>query len=282
MPMMTDWSMTMDGPARPAKTKNKFRRTLPRALKPGVFYCARAATCQWFHLAGNGRPCDLMHMSARPFQLTPDLLLRAYRLGLFPMAESRGAKTLHWLDPEARGVLPLHGFHIPRSLMKTLRGKRFTVTANVDFAATIANCAAMRAGRPETWINPEIERLFTELHRMGFAHSVETWENGRLVGGLYGAALGGAFFGESMFSTATDASKVALVHLVARLRLSGFTLLDTQFITGHLARFGAVEIPRAQYHVRLAEAVDVPARFIASPDAALSMREIEAMRQEMP
>jgi leucyl/phenylalanyl-tRNA---protein transferase len=221
-----------------------------------------------------------MIMSARPFQLTPDLLLRAYRLGLFPMAESRGAKTLHWLDPEARGVLPLYGFHVPRSLMKVLRNGRFTVTADMDFAATIANCAASRTERPETWINPEIERLFVELHRLGFAHSVETWEDGRLVGGLYGAALGGAFFGESMFSTATDASKVALVHLVARLRLSGFSLLDTQFITSHLARFGAAEIPRNAYHEKLAAAVDVPARFIASPDPALLLREIEAMRQE--
>ena len=221
-------------------------------------------------------------MSARPFQLTPDLLLRAYRLGLFPMAESRGAKTLHWLDPEARGVLPMHGFHIPRSLLKVLRSGRFIVTANEDFAGTIANCAASRAIRPETWINPEIERLFVELHRLGFAHSVETWEDGSLVGGLYGAALGGAFFGESMFSTATDASKVALVHLVARLRLSGFTLLDTQFITSHLTRFGAVEVPRNAYHEMLAEAVEVPARFVASPDAAALLREIEMMRQESP
>jgi leucyl/phenylalanyl-tRNA--protein transferase len=221
-------------------------------------------------------------MSARPFQLTPDLLLRAYRLGLFPMAESRGAKTLHWLDPEARGVLPLNGFHIPRSLMKLLRAGRFTVTANEDFAGTIAACAAARDVRPETWINPEIERLFVELHRLGFAHSIETWQNGILVGGLYGAALGGAFFGESMFSTTANASKIALAHLVARLRLSGFTLLDTQFTTSHLNRFGAVEVQRNVYHEMLAEAVEVPARFIATPDPAVLMREIEVMRQESP
>jgi len=221
-------------------------------------------------------------MSARNFQLTPDLLLRAYRLGLFPMAESRGAKTLHWLDPEARGVLPLHGFHIPRSLVKVLRSGRLTVTANADFPGTIAACAAARDVRPETWINPEIERLFVELYRLGFAHSVETWEDGVLVGGLYGASLGGAFFGESMFSTTTDASKVALVHLVARLRLGGFTLLDTQFITSHLTRFGAMEVPRNAYHEMLAEAVEVAARFIASPDPAVLLREIEAMRQETP
>lgn len=207
-------------------------------------------------------------MSARPFLLTPDLLLRAYRLGLFPMAEARESRTLHWLDPEARGVLPLHGFHIPRSLMKTLRAGRFTVTADADFPAAIAACAAIRENRPETWINEEIERLFTELFALGFAHSVETWENGRLVGGLYGVALGGAFFGESMFSTATDASKVALVHLVARLRIGGFKLLDTQFVTTHLSQFGATEVPREDYKTLLARAVDEPAtwRLGIAPD----------------
>jgi len=217
-------------------------------------------------------------MSARNFTLNADLLLRAYRLGLFPMAESRTSRALHWLDPEARGVLPLDGFHLPRSLAKTLRTGPFTVTADADFPGTIAACAAARENRPDTWINLEIERLFTELHRLGFAHSVESWLDGRLVGGLYGACLGGAFFGESMFSTATDASKVALVHLVARLRLSGFVLLDTQFITAHLTRFGAVEIPRAAYHAQLAEAVEVPARFIASPDSAALEAEIGRMR----
>nr|WP_295740124.1 leucyl/phenylalanyl-tRNA--protein transferase [uncultured Acidocella sp.] len=221
-------------------------------------------------------------MSARPFLLTPDLLLRAYRLGLFPMAESRESRTLHWLDPDARGVLPLHGFHISHSLMKTLRGARFSVTADADFAGTIAACAAARENRPETWINHEIETLFTELFRLGFAHSVETWEDGRLVGGLYGAALGGAFFGESMFSTATDASKVALAHLVARLRLGGYVLLDTQFITSHLARFGAHEVPRARYHALLAEALEQPARFPARPDPAALLREFEAIRKEVP
>jgi leucyl/phenylalanyl-tRNA--protein transferase len=218
-------------------------------------------------------------MSTRPFTLTADLLLRAYRLGLFPMAESRGSRTLHWLDPEARGVLPLDKFHLPRSLLKTLRSGKLTATADADFPGTIAACAAARENRPETWINPEIERLFTELFHLGFAHSVETWANGQLVGGLYGACLGGAFFGESMFSTTTDASKVALVHLVARLRLSGYTLLDTQFITSHLERFGTIEIPRATYHALLADAVEVPARFIASPDPAALLCEIETMRK---
>jgi leucyl/phenylalanyl-tRNA--protein transferase len=219
-------------------------------------------------------------MSARPFVLNPDLLLRAYRLGLFPMAESRNSRSLHWLDPEARGVLPLQTFHLPRSLMKTLRGGRFVVTADADFAGVIGACAAARPHRPETWINAEIERLFVELYRLGFAHSVESWVDGELVGGLYGASLGGAFFGESMFSTATDASKVALVHLVARLRLGRFLLLDTQFITSHLARFGTREIPRADYHVLLAEAVEAPGYFQAAPDAAMLNAEIAAMYEE--
>jgi leucyl/phenylalanyl-tRNA--protein transferase len=218
-----------------------------------------------------------MGMSARPFVLTPDLLLRAYRLGLFPMAESRTGRALHWLDPEARGVLPLEKFHLPRSLMKVVKAKKFVVTADRDFAATIAACAAARAHRPETWINAEIEKLFVDLHRLGFAHSVETWADGELVGGLYGACLGGAFFGESMFSTATDASKVALVHLVARLRLGRFVLLDTQFITSHLARFGAREIPRADYHVKLAEAVEASAYFPVAPEQDALMAEIATM-----
>jgi len=216
-------------------------------------------------------------MSARPFILNPDLLLRAYRLGLFPMAESRTSRALHWLDPELRGVLPLEKFHLPRSLMKTLRAEKFEIFADRDFAATIAACAAARAHRPETWINAEIERLFTELHRLGFAHSVETYLDGRLVGGLYGACLGGAFFGESMFSTATDASKCALVHLVARLRLGRYALLDTQFITSHLARFGAVEIARETYHILLSEALEFPAVFPVAPEAVLLNAEIAAI-----
>jgi leucyl/phenylalanyl-tRNA--protein transferase len=221
-------------------------------------------------------------MSTRNFILNPDLLLRAYRLGLFPMAESRTSRALHWLDPEARGVLPLDRFHLPRSLLKTLRAEKFQVTADADFPGTIAACAAARTNRPDTWINPEIERLFIDLYELGFAHSVESWQNGELVGGLYGASLGGAFFGESMFSTETDASKIALVHLVARLRLGGFSLLDTQFITSHLARFGTIEISRARYHVLLAEAVDQPARFPANPDPATLMNEIEIMRKHAP
>ncbi len=230
------------------------------------------------HLLRFLHSCQMSTMSARPFVLTADLLLRAYRLGMFPMAESRSSRALHWLDPENRGILPLQAFHVPRSLMKKLRSGKFEVSSDTDFAATIAACAQARPNRPETWINQEIEKLFVELHRLGFAHSVEVRLDGRLVGGLYGACMGGAFFGESMFSTATDASKLSLVHLVARLRLGGFVLLDTQFITTHLSRFGALEVPRAEYHKLLAEAIEVPARYNANPEPALLACEIALMR----
>lgn len=192
-------------------------------------------------------------------RITPDLLLRAYACGLFPMARTRDDPHLHWIDPDLRGVLPLETFHVPRSLQKTLRRGDLTTTVDRAFAAVMEGCAAPAPGRQETWISPAIVALFTALHRDGHAHSVETWHNGELVGGLYGLALGGAFFGESMFSRRTDASKVALCALIDRLRAGGFVLLDTQFITGHLARFGAVEIPRAEYHRRLRAALAVPA-----------------------
>ncbi|MGC8475678.1 MAG: leucyl/phenylalanyl-tRNA--protein transferase [Acetobacteraceae bacterium] len=207
-------------------------------------------------------------MSRRSLELTPELMLRAYRHGLFPMAEARHSDRLYWLDPERRGIIPLDGFHVPRRLLRTVLSGRFAVSADTDFPATIAGCAAAAPGREDTWINPQIETLFTTLHRMGVAHSVECRADGVLVGGLYGVALGGAFFGESMFSCARDASKVALVHLVARLRLGGFRLLDTQFVTDHLARFGAVEIARADYKSRLAAALEVPARWESAPDPA--------------
>ncbi len=193
------------------------------------------------------------------------------------MAEGRDATRLHWLDPELRGVLPIQGFHLPRRLARTALSARFRVTSNVDFAATLAGCAAPAEGRGDTWINPEITQLFTALHRDGVAHSVECWDGAALVGGLYGVALGGAFFGESMFSRARDASKVALVHLVARLALGGFTLLDTQFLTRHLTQFGAHEIPRATYKARLAEALEVEAEW-REPDAAALAATIRGMR----
>ncbi len=215
--------------------------------------------------------------AAQPLRITPDLLLRAYRAGLFPMAESRDAGHLYWLDPEMRGILPLQGFHLPRRLARTvLSGGDFTVTADTAFSRVIELCAAPAPGREDSWINPEIESLFTALHEMGVGHSIEVWQEGRLVGGLYGVAQGGAFFGESMFSRVRDASKVALVHLVARLRLGGFTLLDTQFITSHLSQFGALEIPRAAYRQRLAAALQAEARWLPAPEGLED--EIRALR----
>lgn len=195
------------------------------------------------------------------FPVTPDLLLRAYASGVFPMARSRRGRTLYWVDPDERGIIPLDGFHAPRSLLRTVRRGRFTVTVDTAFRDIIEGCAAPGPGRAETWINDKILELFLDLHRMGYAHSVECWRDGALLGGLYGLQLGSAFFGESMFSRATDASKVALCHLVARLIGGGFTLLDTQFITEHLERFGALEIGRADYHRRLSDALRRQARF---------------------
>lgn len=220
-------------------------------------------------------------MSRRQLEITPELVIRAYAAGVFPMAESRGSDRMYWLDPALRGVLPIDGgFHLPRRLRRTALSGRFTVTADRDFVGVIRGCAEPAPGRADTWINEEIEGLFLELHRRGVAHSVETWLDGRLVGGLYGVALGGTFFGESMFSRVTDASKVALVHLVARLRLCGFVLCDTQFLTAHLARFGAVEIPKAEYKARLAAALEVPARWVAALDDAAVAQEIRRIGSE--
>ncbi len=216
-------------------------------------------------------------MSRRSLEITPELMLRAYRHGLFPMAETRRGNRLYWLDPERRGVLPLDRFHLSRRLARTVAAGVFQVTADTDFPAIIAGCASAAPGREDTWINPQIETLFCQLHRMGVAHSVESRRDGQLVGGLYGVAIGAVFFGESMFSRATDASKVALVHLVARLRLGGFRLLDTQFVTAHLAQFGAVELPRDGYKARLAAAIEVPARWIASPDPGVLSGELRSL-----
>ncbi len=200
-------------------------------------------------------------------ELQPELLLQAYAIGVFPMAEGRDDPRLFFVDPDKRGVLPLNGFHISRSLRKTVRRRVFDVAWDRDFEATIDGCAEATGRRPDTWINPEIRRLYLALHARGHAHSVECWRDGRLVGGLYGVRLGGAFFGESMFSRATDASKVALVHLVATLKSAGFLLLDTQFITDHLARFGVVEIPRDDYRELLGRAIATPVQFdVASDD----------------
>lgn len=216
-------------------------------------------------------------MSRRMIEVTPELMLRAYRVGLFPMAETRRGHRLYWLDPEQRGILPLDGFHLPRRLLRTVLSGAYEVASNRDFAAVIAACAAAAPGREDTWINGEIERLFLELHRLGHAHSVEARQDGQLVGGLYGVSLGGVFFGESMFSTARDASKVALVHLVARMRLGGYKLLDTQFVTGHLAQFGTREVSRTVYKALLADAVEEPARWPADPLPAALHAEIRAL-----
>ncbi|MBB5694510.1 leucyl/phenylalanyl-tRNA--protein transferase [Muricoccus pecuniae] len=218
-------------------------------------------------------------MSRRALPITPDLVLRAYRAGLFPMAEGRRSRQLYWLDPKLRGVLPLDGFHLPRRLRRTVLSGAFEVTADTDFPGVLAACAAPAPGREDSWINEEIEGLFNVLHRMGNAHSIEVRREGALVGGLYGIRIGAAFFGESMFARADDASKVALVHLVARLRRGGFTLLDTQFLNDHLARFGAEEIPQADYRLRLAQAVDRAATWlpVLSPEAL--SEEVEALRE---
>ena len=233
----------------------------------------------------------------RPPQITAETLLRAYQWGLFPMGESRDDPTIYWVDPDKRGVLPLDQFHVPRSLRRLMRRAPFRVTFDAAFAETIAACAAPGSGRRTTWINDTIEHLYNDLFDLGYAHSVECWSDdglepfplegahaagaggaasrkqkgesasnrvgSALVGGLYGVAIGGAFFGESMFSFRRDASKVALVHLVERLRVGGYVLLDTQFITEHLRRFGAREVPRPKYLRQLAAALKVDADFHA-------------------
>lgn len=194
-------------------------------------------------------------------EITPALLLRAYASGVFPMADSAHSSDLSWIDPSRRGVLPLEGLHVPRRLARSFLTADVEVVIDRDFSGVLDGCA----DRPETWINPEIRRLYLALHRMGQAHSVEIRQGGQLVGGLYGVAIGAAFFGESMFSRVRDGSKFALIALVARLRAGGFTLLDTQFVTPHLMRLGAVEISRREYQRRLKAALARPAEFRALP-----------------
>ncbi|MCS6876864.1 MAG: leucyl/phenylalanyl-tRNA--protein transferase [Geminicoccaceae bacterium] len=197
--------------------------------------------------------------------LTPHRLLRLYATGRFPMADGRHDPVIYLVDPERRGILPLDQFHVPRSLKKVIRKGVFEVRVDVDIPAVIEACAEPTPNRPSTWLNDELIALYSELAAMGHVHSVETFREGRRVGGLYGVVLGSAFFGESMFSRERDASKVALVELVARLRAGGFTLLDTQFVTDHLRRFGAIEIPRAAYLARLKAALARPAVFLKDP-----------------
>ena len=192
---------------------------------------------------------------------TPELLLQAYRIGVFPMGERRDDPRLYWLDPRLRAVLPLDGFHLPKRLARTVRSGHFEVSADTAFTETMRACAEPRPGHPESWINDPILALYGELFARGHAHSVECRVDGRLVGGLYGVSIGGVFFGESMFSRERDASKVALVHLVARLRKGGFRLLDCQFMTEHLRSFGALEMPRETFKTLLGEAVEASGSF---------------------
>jgi len=197
--------------------------------------------------------------------ITPQVLLKAYALGIFPMAESADDPGLYWIEPEQRGILPLDRFHVPRRLARTVASGRFEIRIDHDFAAVIGGCADATTGRPKTWINQRIRRLYGELFTIGACHTVEVWHDGALVGGLYGVSLGAAFFGESMFSRQRDASKVALVHLVERLKAGGYTLLDTQFTTPHLKQFGAIDVDRAHYQRLLDEAIDRDADFQSLP-----------------
>lgn len=198
-------------------------------------------------------------------EITPEMLLRAYACGIFPMAESADDPTLFWVEPEQRGIIPLDNLKISSRLARTVRSDRFRIETNTAFARTMSECAAPRPGREETWINRRIRDLYGSLHAIGHCHSVEAWDGDDLVGGLYGVSLGGAFFGESMFHLARDASKVALVHLVARLIGGGFKLLDTQFVTEHLRSLGAVEVPRRRYRGLLDDAIQFHGDFGALP-----------------
>jgi leucyl/phenylalanyl-tRNA---protein transferase len=198
--------------------------------------------------------------------ITPQILLKAYAAGIFPMAESADDSALYWIEPELRGVIPLDHFHVPRSLAKQVRRRPFDIRVDSDFAGVIDRCAERTGERRSTWINGRIRALYCQLHKMGFCHSVECWQDDALVGGLYGVRIGGAFFGESMFSRRRDASKVALVHLVARLNAGRFRLLDTQFLTDHLKRFGTEEVAREAYHLLLEAALGAEADFSAFAD----------------
>ena len=196
-------------------------------------------------------------------EITPEGLLKAYACGIFPMAESADDPTIYWVEPETRGIIPLEGFHVPARLARTVRSDRFSIHINRDFTGVLDGCAEPQPGRTTTWINPRIRTLYHKLYDIGHCHSIEAYENGKLAGGLYGVCLGRAFFGESMFHRSRDASKVALVHLVARLKAGGFALLDTQFVTDHLTTFGALEVSSRQYHKLLEAALIGEADFTA-------------------
>jgi leucyl/phenylalanyl-tRNA---protein transferase len=211
-------------------------------------------------------------------EITPEVLLKAYACGIFPMAENADDPSLYWIEPERRGIIPLDRFHIPRRLARTVRSDRFEIHVDRDFEAVIDACAAPQAGRARTWINERIRSLYVKLHEIGHCHSVEAWCNGELAGGLYGVRLGRAFFGESMFHRERDASKVALVHLLARMRAGGFTLLDTQFVTSHLSGFGAIEVSKRAYGRMLERALGEEADFFAlDPDPVPGAMALDAL-----
>jgi leucyl/phenylalanyl-tRNA---protein transferase len=210
-------------------------------------------------------------------EITPEVLLKAYACGIFPMAESAEDPALYWIEPEKRGIIPLEGFHVPARLARTVRSERFEIHVNRNFEGVLDGCAESRPGRARTWINTRIRVLYRKLYHIGHCHSIEAYEGGELAGGLYGVCLGRAFFGESMFHRARDASKVALVHLVARLKAGGFTLLDTQFVTDHLQTFGAVEVSRRQYHKVLESSLIGEANFAVFSDAR-AMSGAQALR----
>jgi leucyl/phenylalanyl-tRNA--protein transferase len=212
-------------------------------------------------------------------KITPDIVLKAYATGIFPMSEGRDEPEMFWVDPEKRGILPLDGFHLSRRLRRKVRQAPFTIRIDSAFEEVMTACAAPASGRWTTWINKEIQDLFTDLHKRGFGHSIEAWDGEELVGGLYGIAMGTAFFGESMFSRRTDASKIVLVHLVARLRAASFVLLDTHFITDHLRQFGAVEISRADYHSRLSLALSEYSDFNLSGRSLSSAAVLQSITQ---
>ncbi len=219
-------------------------------------------------------------LKPKPLRITPELLLEAYRHGLFPMAEDRHDSRLYWIEPEVRGILPLDDVHVPKRLARKVRADHFDIRINTAFADVIEGCATAAPGRWTTWINDDIIDLYDQLHEMGKVHSVEAWREGQLVGGLYGVAIGAAFFGESMFSRETDASKVALLHLIARLRYGQFRLLDTQFVTKHLSRFGAIDLPRELYRTRLGDALAHEGDFYSLPDPVSGITALQAITRK--
>lgn len=203
------------------------------------------------------------HTDPFHIELTPDLVVRAYRAGIFPMAEDASSTDVFWVSPEKRGILPLDSFHVSKSLRKAMKSSPFSIRVDTDYIGVIEGCATAGTDRDTTWINPLIKKIYGQLFVRGLCHTVEVWDGDKLVGGLYGLSIGAAFFGESMFHRATNASKMALVHLVDRLRAGGYRLLDTQFVTPHLASFGGIEIPREDYELRLAEALQHEGDFFA-------------------